>query len=261
VSINWERWLRGYEVEYSEEDEYEEQDWIESLADEIRVAWRNWGFVGFFIFGRQGAGKTTLALRLAKTVYRSWRRALNRLYFTPAEIEGAIQVAMENVYRKRRSEARFPAIIWDDAGVWASKYMIRREGGVKYAMAVQNLVELARRITASMVVTATMPDKTLTPFRTQEWYYIKVHGPYTESGKKISRATIYRLRFSPLGKAYIRRKGFNLSFSLEIPSAIRQLYEDRMFSYIRHAPLYFTEIFDEEKYNTKEKGEDFLDYY
>jgi hypothetical protein len=261
MSFSWERWLRGYEIEYSEDDEYEKEDidWIESLAGEIRFAWRNWGFVGFFIFGRQGAGKTTLALRLAKSVYRSWKRALSRLYFSHAEIEGAIKAAMENVYKKKRSEARFPVIIWDDAGVWASKYMIRREGGAKYAMAVQNLVELARRITASMIVTATLPSRTLTPFRTQEWYYIKVHGPYTEHGKRISRATIYRINFSPLGKAYIRRKGSNLSFPLEMPGAVRQIYEDRMYSYVRRAPLNFIEIFDEEKYSEKEKGEDFLD--
>jgi hypothetical protein len=255
VTEAWERWLRGYKVEYVEEDEYREgEDWIGSLAGQIRRAWKSWGFVGFFIFGRQGAGKTTLALLLAKEVYGSWRRALSHLYFSPDEVERAIRAAVESVHRRRVSEARIPVIVWDDAGVWASKYLIREEGGARYAMAVQNLVELARRITASMIVTATAPSRTLTAFRTQEWYYIKVQGPFTEHGRKFSRATIYQLNFSPLGRAYVRRKGRNLSFPLGLPDRVRQAYEDRMYSYVRRAPLYFSEIFDEEKLGTREKG-------
>ena len=52
MSLSWERWLRGYEVVYREDDEYKEKgiDWISRLASEIRYAHKNWGFVGFFIF-------------------------------------------------------------------------------------------------------------------------------------------------------------------------------------------------------------------
>jgi hypothetical protein len=280
MSINWERWLRGYEVEYSEEDEYEEEDvdWIGRLASEIRRAWRKWGFVGFFIYGKQGSGKTTLALQIASRAYESWWKALRYLFFDPSDIEKAVYSALEVVERTRRSDARYMAVIWDDAGVWASKYIIRMEGGTRYAMAVQSLVELVRRASASFFATATGPNKTLTPFRDQdEWYYIRVRGPFRERGKEYSRATVYKLAVTPLGKAYVIRKGSNLSFPLKMPDRIRQRHTELNLAYVKKAPLHFSEIIKGEKIKKhgdrrgwrilkegigrREKGEDFLDYY
>jgi hypothetical protein len=269
VSINWERWLRGYEVEYQEKDDYEDIDWVERLAAEIRRAWKTWGFTGFFIYGKQGSGKTTLSLQIARRAYGSWWKALNHLYFDPADIEQVVHSSLEIVEKTKRSDARLPVIIWDDAGVWASKYIIRMKGGARYAMAVQNLVELARRIAAGIIVTATDPNRTLTPFRTQEWYYIKISGPFREAGKQYSRATIYRLSITPLGRAYVVRRGSNLSFPLKMPDKVRQRHTELNLMYVKRAPLQFSWIIKEEKIketfeegiDRREKGEDFLDYY
>jgi len=248
VTEAWERWMRGYRVVYEETDELNENnvaDWIGSLANEIKRAHKDWGFVGMFIFGRQGAGKTTLALTIASRVYDgNWWTALKYLYFDPADIERAVKSAIGLVEAKQESEARLKTLIWDDAGVWASKYYVRMSGGVKYAMAVQNLVELARRITASIIVTATAPDRTLTPFRTQEWYYIRVSGPYKEKGEKTARATVYRLSVTPLGKLYVKRVGRNLSFKLHIPQDVYRRYRELMIQYMRNAPLDFTSILE-----------------
>jgi hypothetical protein len=132
-------------------------------------------------------------------------------------------------------------------------------------MAVQNLVELARRITASIIVTATAPDRTLMPFRTQEWYYIRVKGPFKEKGRKYATATIYRLAVAPLGKAYVRRKGRDLTFLLHIPNDVYRRYRELMVQYVRNAPLDFSSIIEREKimkkHKQRNKGEDFLDYY
>jgi hypothetical protein len=270
MSFSWERWLSGYEVEYREDDEYKEKgiDWISKLASEIRYAHKNWGFVGFFIFGKQGSGKTTLALRIASKAWGSWSKALSYLFFDPSDIENAVYAVLELVEKTKRSDARYMTLIWDDAGVWASKYIIRMQGGAKYAMAVQSLVEIARRTSASFFVTATAPNKTLTPFRDQdEWYYIRVRGPYHGKGIQFSRATIYKLAVTPLGKAYVVRKGNNLSFPLQMPDKIRQRHTELNISYVRRAPLKFSEFIHEEKLkedlredsDVREKGEDFLD--
>ena len=274
MSFSWERWLSDYEVEYREDNEYEEEgvDWISRLASEIRRAHKNWGFVGFFIFGKQGSGKTTLALQIASKAWGSWWKALSNLFFDPSDIENAIYTVLELVEKTKRSDVRYMTLIWDDAGVWASKYIVRMKGGAKYAMAVQSLVEIVRRTSASFFVTATGPNRTLTPFRDQdEWYYIRVRGPFSEHGRKYSRATIYKLAVTPLGKAYVVRKGSNLSFPLKMPDKIRQRHTELNLSYVRRAPLNFSEFIREEKlkrrdeddsgeeFDRREKGEDFSD--
>jgi hypothetical protein len=246
MRFSWERWLRGYEVVYEKTDElnYTSADWIGKLASEIRYAHKNWGFIGMFIFGRQAVGKTTLALTIASRVYDgNWWTALKYLYFDPADIERAVKSAIRLVEERQDSEARLKTLIWDDAGVWASKYYIRVAGGIRYAMSVQNLVELASGITASIIVTATAPDRTLTPFRTQEWYYIRVSGPYMKKGEKTARATIYQLAVTPLEKLYVKRVGRNLSFKLHIPQDVYRRYRELMIQYMRNAPLDFTSIF------------------
>ena len=246
--ISWRHWLRGAEVVEVESGESVLRnvvdDWIELYADKIRRAHRSWEFVGFFIYGRQGAGKTTLALTLAARVLGSWQRALSCLYFDPAEIERVARAAVSRVLTSQDPTAREAVIVWDDAGVWASKYRFRE---TEYAEAVQSLTELARRITASLIVTATAPRRVLTALREQEWFFFSLVGPFHKGGGKYSCANVYTLSILPTGKVYVSKHGENLCFTLALPDEVRQTYTEMMLRYIERVPASFARAVYEEK--------------
>ena len=64
------------------------------------------------IQGPTGAGKSTLALRLAYSFVGDWDYVLNELIiFTPFELE-------EKSRKARRKKIKYPLLIWDDAGPW-----------------------------------------------------------------------------------------------------------------------------------------------
>ncbi|WFO75583.1 hypothetical protein J4526_01465 [Desulfurococcaceae archaeon MEX13E-LK6-19] len=64
------------------------------------------------IQGPTGAGKSTLALRLAYSFVGDWDYVLNELIiFTPFELE-------EKSKKARREGIKYPLLIWDDAGPW-----------------------------------------------------------------------------------------------------------------------------------------------
>lgn len=245
-----------------------ERQWLSRFAARFRAAWREYGFQGIFIYGPQGSGKSTLALKLAYHALGSWQRALRALFFDPGELSVMLRAALrrmgvpedildgvregseEALARLQAAlagappEAREPLLIWDDAGVWASKYFFFRDKD--YVMRVAFTVELARGFSAGLIVTATAPSRVLTALREQEWLFFRlVRGAtfHVQSGGrfrgkvKVGLIKPYALSVLPDGRvrAYKYTK-YVIPFVVKLPDDVYNQYKAMRDTYFLRAP-------------------------
>jgi len=155
------------------------------LADLIEDAWSKTGFVSALIFGMQGAGKTTYALRTAYAVYGSWEEALRHLFFDPLP-------ALELLQEANEKGERVKLVIFDDAGWWLSKYLWYVEGGISTIFAINGLFNLIRTLCSAVIFTSPLVNDVLKPLREKCWLRIKIR----RSGH-YGLATIYKVDYTP----------------------------------------------------------------
>jgi len=97
------------------------------------------------IEGQTGAGKSTLALRLAQE-FLGEDNPLDYLIFTPFELE-------EKIEQAQRKGIKYPLLIWDDAGPWMQ--LIKRYPFDPLAVAIVGHIETMRTWTGLLVLTMT----------------------------------------------------------------------------------------------------------
>ncbi len=114
---------------------------LNTIATCINRAYREMEACDVNITGMKGAGKTTLALRLAAGAYGGWGRALESLLFTPKQL-----LAVIYGYNVRGERAR--VVIIDDAGSWLSKWFLTTS-----KVATLELLELSRTVISSIIYT------------------------------------------------------------------------------------------------------------
>jgi hypothetical protein len=112
----------------------------------IKVAAEREGFVGFIITGAFGSGKSTFAIKLGRAVYGSYDVVLRHcIFFKWEDLRSALTTAAENGFR-------YPYVVWDDAGVWAGRYLYRT--GPRRAEEISAIVQLIRTQVACIVITS-----------------------------------------------------------------------------------------------------------
>ncbi|MHA1594314.1 MAG: hypothetical protein ACTSXX_06160, partial [Candidatus Baldrarchaeia archaeon] len=131
------------------------------LAKKIKRAFNRNEFCGAIIYGVQGVGKSSYALRVAKEVYDSWEKALNVCFF---DIREFISFLEEN--------ERTPVAIIDDAGVWLSKYLFFRN--VHYVDYITGLIHVIRTKLSGLLLTTPDPQALLKSIRALDFYYVKI---------------------------------------------------------------------------------------
>ena len=97
------------------------------------------------IEGQTGAGKSTLALKLASAILGEGD-PLEYLIFTPFELE-------EKVEDAQRQGRKYPLLIWDDAGPWMQ--LIKRYPYDPLAVAIVGHIETMRTWTGLLILTMT----------------------------------------------------------------------------------------------------------
>ncbi|QGA87263.1 DnaA-like protein [Sulfolobus spindle-shaped virus] len=168
------------------------------LAREIVSAYKNNGFTNILIFGKQGVGKTTYALRVAKEVVKmldnditeeeAWSKALSYLVFT---LEEAIQKmkAVVELHKQGNINARLPLLILDDASIDLIKYKWYDETNQEF----YKLNVLARTWVASLIYTTPMVSDIAKFLREKGWIVVKI----TKGGNKnTSLAYLYKRAFA-----------------------------------------------------------------
>ena len=189
------------------------------LSRMIKSAYRRYDFVSAFIIGPQGSGKTTYAMLVAYEVYKDWDKVLGHLHFDPREALGQLRRALE-------TRERIPLLIFDDAGMHLSKYMIStgREG-FNLAVKLNALINLARTLTAGIIYTS--PDMDiLKELRKKAWIVAEPTAPHGVD-KPDRLAKIYRKRIAPSGKVYVHKLGYDQYRLDAIPQDVREKYEEK----------------------------------
>ncbi len=189
------------------------------LSRLIRQAVDRYDFVSAFVIGPQGSGKTTYAMLVAYEVYRDWDLVLEHVYFDPREVLPEFEDALE-------SGERIPLVIFDDAGLHLSKYLISssREG-FHLTRLINGLVNLARTLTAGIIYTS--PDMDiLKELRKKAWIIAEPTAPHGRARPE-RVAKIYRKRIAPSGRVYVHKLGLDHYRLDQIPGPVRERYEEK----------------------------------
>ena len=133
------------------------------LLNKIRDACRWESFTGIIIVGKEGSGKSMVALKLARAVYGSWKAVLGVeavlpprlpeyprgvLFFRWQDLEGSLD-------HVNRMGMVYPTVVWDDMGVYANRYLWRSDP--RAADELTTLIQLIREHTRSLIGTTPNP--------------------------------------------------------------------------------------------------------
>ncbi|AQQ16864.1 ORF9 [Sulfolobus spindle-shaped virus 3] len=141
------------------------------LGTRIINAYKSNGFESAITFGKQGVGKTTYALKVAKEVYQrlghepdeSWQLALDSLFF---ELKDALQLM--KIFRQ--NNRTIPIIIFDDAGIWLQKYLWYKEEMIKF----YRIYNIIRNIVSGIIFTTPSPNDIAFYVREKGWKLIMI---------------------------------------------------------------------------------------
>jgi len=189
------------------------------LARLISSAYRRYDFLSAFVIGPQGVGKTSYAMLVAYEVYGDWDRVLENLHFDPRE-------ALPRLREALRSGERVPLLIFDDAGMHLSKYLVSssREG-FHLARLLNALINLARTLTAGIIYTSPDMD-VLKELRKKAWVVAEPLAPHGR-GKPYRVARLYRKRILASGKVAIQKLGLDEYDLRAVPGDVRKQYEEK----------------------------------
>jgi len=171
------------------------------------------------VIGPQGSGKTTYAMLVSYEVYGDWNAVLDHLYFDPREALPAFRRALE-------TGERIPLVVFDDAGMHLSKYMLSSDReSYKLATKLNAMINLARTLTAGIIYTS--PDMDiLKELRKKAWIVAEPTAPHGLA-KPDRLAKLYRKRIAPSGKVYVHKLGYDAYRLDAIPDDVRMKYEEK----------------------------------
>ena len=197
------------------------------LAEKIVKAYQNVGFVSAVIFGKQGSGKTTYAFKVARDVFwklknlpskdDAWEYVKTSYYFELPEALERISDAIDNDYR-------IPLIIFDDAGIWLSKYVWYED----YMKVFYKIYALIRTRVSAIIFTTPSPEDLAFYLREKGWYQIRVTMVNRKS--MTARATLYAKDFGRNSKGEIvtevKKKALDF-FKVQLPDALYKEYMEK----------------------------------
>ncbi|AZG03143.1 hypothetical protein [Sulfolobus spindle-shaped virus] len=194
------------------------------------------GFQSILVFGKQGAGKTTYALKVGTrilqylypdlTEHDAWWQAYNLMVFT---LDEAIEKLMSVVemHEKGNVNYRLPFLIIDDASIDLIKYAWREEQNIQFA----KLNNLARTWSVALIFTTPWIEDIQKFLREKAWIVVQVqkygsskNGDYPKSIAWIYKRTIKLIDGEFKGK-YVE-KYYDI-FRREMPNDLYEEYIKR----------------------------------
>lgn len=190
-----------------------------TLTDEVLRANRSHGYRQALLIGEQGCGKTTYALLVAFQIYRDWDKVENAYFFTLDDFIKKYDAMLAN-------NIHVPYILWDDAGMHASKYlwMIDRQSQLQVKL-LNGIFNSIRTYLSGMVFTS--PDTDIIyELRRKSWISGEPEGDEDDLTHRIN---VYKKKlkgWDPESKPRSRYIGTDL-FPMWLPPDVRERYEDR----------------------------------
>jgi len=194
-----------------------------TFTKKVLDAWKHWGYEQLFIEGPQGLGKTTYSMLVAYEVYRDWKTVLYYTVFDIDSIEHEIDKRIELLEAgELETTDRIPVVIFDDAGLYFSKYMyVINPAKAQYINALFNM---ARSIFATTIFTS--PDMDiLKELRKKSWW---VGEPTLVTNKSDPRRVmkLYKRRITSKG-AYISKSAYDQFKTNIIPDWVWKEYNKK----------------------------------
>lgn len=170
----------------------------------------NYGFISSFIYGYQGVGKTTYALKTLYYVYNDWDKALQHTFFDFNEAFNMLKKSfMEN--------KRIKAILIDDAGYSLIKYDWRKD----HAQLFSKFFNLARTVVTGIIFTSIQTTDIINFVRQKIMYPVNVR----RIDNKYSEARGYKIYMTPLMER-IPKRFFRDIFIRRLPNDVYKQYEE-----------------------------------
>lgn len=182
---------------------------IPVLSFFINRAYESYGFVSAFIYGPQGVGKTTYALKVLYYVYKDWDKVLENTYFY---IDNLIPRLVECF----KNNERIKAILLDDAGVWLLKYYWYKYFPIWFS----KLFNLMRTICSGIIFTSVEVSDIVKFVRDKVRYRVAIRVVDDDVRKAIG----YKVITLPTLERIVKRY-FVDYFKLDLPSDVRREYE------------------------------------
>ncbi|MEM4455024.1 MAG: hypothetical protein QXT28_09955 [Thermofilaceae archaeon] len=207
----------------------EEENIVRYLAGKIEAAYKTHGFAGIIIYGVQGAGKSTLALRVAKALGYTWREVLQDvLVFTLEDLKARLDAAVA-------TGKRWKVLVWDDAGVHGSAYIFHLD--VAAAAWLSSVIQLARTQAAGLILTTPSVTRVAKAIRDQpDWLRVELRPLKRENGDLVSRVRVYGVRQDALGKQHVYTVVEDALFTARLPWHVRAQYVAIRRSYATRVP-------------------------
>jgi len=203
---------------------------LSRLAKEILEAYETGGFVGAVVYGKQGAGKSQYSMLVSYEVFGNWYDVLAHMVFPLWHF-----LEMLEPPKKR-------LIIWDDAGLHASKYLyFLEEIGIELAKGLQGLFQVIRTKTSGLILTATSPKMLLKSIRKQEgWYIIKI----IKGTGDLRYAKVYRHIELPNGFSYTKLAWIEKFRINKIPKWVLDIYYPMRDRYADYAKMLLEKVIE-----------------
>jgi len=186
-----------------------------TLAYLINKAHENYGFVSAFIYGHQGVGKTTYALKTLYYVYGDWDKALEYTFFDVEDLMNKLKWAFLKI---KKPQDRIKAVLLDDAGYSIIKYTWREDRSIQ----LSKFFNLARSVVSGIIFTSVETTDILAFIRDKIMYPISIR----IVDKQYSEARGYRIYLSPLMEK-LPKKVFRDLFIRRLPDHVYQEYEKK----------------------------------
>ena len=202
--------------------------------------------IGAVVYGTQRLGKTTYALQVLYDMYHDWDKVLSLTFFKLEELVSSLK-------KHIKQRERIDAIIWDDAGVYGSKYLFF--SNKKLTEYLQKLFDVVGTAVKGIIITTPNPENLLKAIRGYEFYRVKIYkdGYMDEETRRVARG--YKNVLLPSGK-HVVRTVFNDYYDVTIPDDVYKEYKQMREGYTDMALDELEEILNKAKKKKKRKGED-----
>ena len=177
--------------------------------------------IGAVVYGTQRLGKTMYALQVMYDMYHDWDKVLDFTFFKLEELVTSLK-------KHIKQRERIDAVVWDDAGVYGSKYLFF--SNKKLTEYLQKLFDVVGTAVKGLIITTPNPENLLKAIRGYEFYRVKIYKDWYMEKETRRVAKGYKNILLPSGK-HIVRTVFNDYYDVTIPDDVYKRYKEMRESY------------------------------
>lgn len=172
---------------------------------------QNNSFTGAIVYSLQRLGKSSYAMQVMYRLYGNWDDVFKNMFYRIDDITNYL-------YNRLETDDPLPCVLWDDAGVHASKLLYFKDKD--QADLIKRLFDVLGIATKGIILTTPVPDELLKSLRSYEFLKIKIMEGQNKYDRK---ARAYKNILWPSG-ARRNPKYFEDDFDVRLPDDVYKRY-------------------------------------